>query len=68
MKLDPDYEDIPEVEEIRCQEGQFFSCTNIVDRDDLLKHYQDFHKEYGYETVDDVEPYFEHERERRYQS
>jgi hypothetical protein len=68
-KLEPDYvyeKEQPDVYEIQCPEEQFISCCQWMDRDELLRHYQKLHPEYGATDKEAIEIIFEQERQRRY--
>lgn len=68
-KQEPDYvyqESPPEVAEMRCPEEQYLSCCQWFSPHGLLKHYEDFHKEYKGMDADALDVIFEQERIWRY--
>lgn len=56
----------PEVMEIQCQEKKYFACQEWMTREEMLRHYTLYHATYGANTIEDIECFYEHERERRY--
>jgi len=68
-KLEPEYcyeENPPEIWEMKCPEVQYFACQQWMDREQLLKHYKEYHTAYWGMGTQDIEALFEEEREKRY--